>query len=117
MLLGNWCGARLGTTNRAAHFAAVALEGVFPQGAAGHFGDQGDHLGADGLVLAALGVAFADHLDPFFSIENSVLAGVTGDVGAFGIEKFRRGRGPAGGKNQGDKEEDVFHGLRMAQVG
>lgn len=85
------------------------------EGAARHLRDQGDHIGADGLVFAARGIAEADHLDAFFGIENSVLSAVTGDVCPFGIEKFGGGRGPTSGEDQGE-EEGFSHALEPAAL-
>lgn len=59
-------------------------------------------------MLAARGIAKADHLDPLFCMINSVLPPVAGDIHAGCVQKFRCGLCAAGDKDQGQKK-GVFH--------
>ena len=101
--------------DRAAHFAGISGQRGFIQFAARHLGDQRDHLGADVVMRAAFGIALADHLNPTFCIENSVLATIAGDIPPLGVEELRGGLGTAGGKDQ--KSDQGFHALTLAGIG
>lgn len=59
-------------------------------------------------MLAARGIAEADHLDSFFRMENSVLATIAGDIVPFGVQELGRGLRAAGGQKK-QEERGVFH--------
>ena len=109
-----WFLLALRTANRAAHFAGIALQTGFVKGAAGDFGDQGDHLGADGLVVTPDGIAEADDFYARFCMKNNILAAIADDIGAGRVKKFRCRLGTAGGEKQGEQE---LHFGRMAGFG
>ena len=97
------------TADVATHLSTVALQGRLIQCAAGHLGDEGDHVGADGGMFTAPCIAKADNLDPFFLLKQRVGPPIMGNIGAFGAKEFGRGLGTASGKEDEQQRHDLAH--------
>ena len=103
------------TADAAPHFATIALQRAFDQFAGCHFGDQGDHRGANGLMRPPSSIAKPDHLDPLLGVVNRIAATIPHDIDARCTQKFRCRLGTA--SSQSKEKGKAFHSTNLARAG